>query len=208
MATSVAVPQPPPIPPIPARLTVAEFTAYLDAGAFGWVGDHPSELVHGEVVVSPYVKRRHSTIMRNVFLALHAHVEPRGLGTAFGDGTCYALPHRDDTIRCPDVSFVAAGRLPTEPAENDWFTLAPDFVVEVLSPDERQADLMQKLDDYLDAGTRLVWVVDPRRFGVEVHLLDRSTRWVPAGEVLNGGAVLPDFRLALDAVFAGVARPH
>jgi Uma2 family endonuclease len=114
----------------------------------------------------------------------------------------------NDTIRCPDVSFVAAGRLPTEPAGNDWFTLAPDFVVEVLSPDERHGDLLQKLDDYLGAGTPLAWVVDPRRFGVEVHLPDRSTRWVPAGEVLDGGLVLPDFRLAVDAIFAGVARPR
>lgn len=203
MATSVEVPQ---TPPVPARLTVAVLSALVDAGAFP--GDYQAELAHGEYVVSPRVKRRHSVIMRNVFVALYAHVEPRGLGEAFPDGTCFALPHRDDTLRCPDVSFVAAGRLPAEPAGNDWFTLAPDLVVEVRSPDERRAALTQKLDDYFAAGTALAWVVDPARFGVEVHLADRSVRVVLAGATLDGGPVLPDFRLAVDAIFTGVAPPR
>lgn len=206
MAASVEVPQSPPT--IPARLTVTELDAYLAAGAFDWVGDRIAELVHGEVVVSPYVRAQHSLIVRNLFLALHEHVAPRGLGKVFSDGTCFALPHRDDTIRCPDVSFVAAGRLPAEPMGEGWFAVAPDLVVEVQSPKESRRKLVGKLDDYFAAGTALAWVVEPRRRGVTAHLPDRSTRWVPEGDTLDCTPVLPDFSLAVDAVFEGVARPR
>lgn len=210
MATSVEVSESQPVtlavPNAPVRLTNALLLALVQGGAFP--GDHQAELVHGQYVVSPYVKARHSVIARNVFLALYGHVAPRALGEVFSDGTCFALPHRDDTVRCPDSSFVAAGRLRAEPAGDGWFEVAPDLAVEIRSPSESRATLDEKLDDYFAAGTRLAWVVDPARWGVEVHLPDRSVRWVPAGAVLDGAPVLPDLRLAVDDVFRGVARPQ
>lgn len=210
MATSVE--QPPSLTPTgytpavaPVRLTVALLSALVSGGAFP--GDYQAELVHGRYVVSPRVQWRHSAVMRNVFLALHSHAAPRTLGEVVPDGTCYALPHRDDTLRCPDVSFVAAARMPAAPAGDGWLALAPDLVVEVRSPEERRRTLTEKLDDYFAAGTALAWVVDPKRWGVEVHLRDRTTRWVGADETLDGGPVLPDFHLPVADVFRGVARP-
>lgn len=208
MATSVevsqALPLTPPMPPV--RLTVALLSALVDGGAFP--GDYQAELVHGQVIVSPYVQARHSMIARNLFRALDAYVTRHSLGEVFGDGTCFALPHRDDTVRCPDTSFVAAGRLPSTLVGNGWFAVAPDLAVEVRSPSERRRAVTEKLDDYLSAGTQLAWVVDPKRWGVEVHLRDRTTRWVGADGTLDGGPVLPDLHLPVADVFRGVAPPQ
>lgn len=208
MATSVEVPQLPSVTPpaAPVRLTTSLLAALVAGGAFP--GDYQAELVHGQVTVSPYVKARHSMIVRNVFRALDAYATAHVLGDVFGDGTCFALPHRDDTVRCPDVSFVAAGRLPTTLVGDGWFAVAPDLAVEVRSPSERRRTVTEKLDDYFAAGTQLAWVVDPERWGTEVHLRDRTTRWVSAEGTLDGAPVLPDFRLAVADVFRGVARPQ
>lgn len=66
-------------------------------------------------------------------------------------------------IRVPDVSFVAAGRLAGERPPEGFPDLAPDLAVEVLSPDDRSRDVLDKVGEYLQAGVRLVWVIDPKR---------------------------------------------
>lgn len=138
-----------------------------------------------------------------IFRPLDAHVEARGLGEVFFDGTGFALPQRNDTLRSPDLAFVRAGRLPADALPDAWVPLAPDLVVEVLSPSESHTEVMETLDDYCAGGTQLAWVVDPRRRGVEVHAADRTVRWVGADAVLGGAPVLPDFALAVAAVFKG-----
>jgi Uma2 family endonuclease len=198
MATSVDVVRPQP----GARMTADEFLHYRQPI------DGTAELVHGEVRVSPFPGGPHSRIVRNVFRALDAHVQAHGLGEVFTDGTGYALPHRDDTVRGPDVSFVRAGRLPTDNLPEGWLRVAPDLVVEVLSPSERQADLMDKLDDYFAAGVRLAWVIDRRRRGVDVHTPDRVVRWLAEDAVLDGALVLPGLRLAVADLFKGAVPPR
>lgn len=179
------------------RMTADQFFEYPQPS------DGEAELVHGEIRVSPFAGGRHGRIVRNLFVALDRHVEANTLGEVFADGTGYALPHRKDTVRGPDASFVRAGRLPQDTLPEGWIRLAPDLAIEVLSPSERHADLMEKLDDYFAAGTELVWVVDPRRRGVEVHSADRTVRWVGPDAVLDGAPMLPDFRLAVAAIFKG-----
>ncbi len=179
------------------RITAAEF--YNHPAANG-----PSELVHGEVRVLSPANGRHLRIARNVFRVLDAHVESRALGECFPDGGGFALPPEDDVVRSPDAAFVRAGRLPAETLPEGWIPIAPDLVVEVLSPSERHSDVMEKLDDYFAGGTELAWVVDPRRRGVEVHAVGQPIRWVPWGATLDGAPVLPDFRVAVAELFKGV----
>lgn len=202
MATSVEAQQSTSTADRRRGLTAAEF-ATLPPIEYGM-----AELVHGEIVVSPFAGGRHGRIVRNIFVPLHLYVEAHGLGEAFTDGTGYALPQRDDAVRGPDVSFVRAGRLDPDTLPDGWVPLAPDLAIEVLSPSETHSMVMEKLADYFAGGTALAWVVDPRRRGVEVHAADGSMRWVPAGATLDGAPVLPDFRLAVDAVFKGAAPPR
>ncbi|HEY0780171.1 MAG TPA: Uma2 family endonuclease [Gemmatirosa sp.] len=178
------------------RITATEFLTHPAVNG-------PSELVHGEVRVLVPAGGRHGGIAANVFRALDRYVEPRALGRCFTDGTGFALPPGDDTVRSPDAAFVSAGRLPVEDLPEGWVPVAPDLVVEVLSPSESHSDVMEKLADYFAGGTELAWVIDPRRRGVEVHAAGQPVRWVPWGAELDGAPVLPEFRVAVAALFRG-----
>lgn len=184
---------------VPRRMTAAEFMDY------SW-GETRAELVRGEVRVTPFPAGAHNRIVRNLFLALHAHVESRFSGEVWGDNVGYALPHAPDTLRGPDVSFVRAGRLPKELPLRGLFPIAPDLAVEVLSPNDRYGELVEKLDDFFAAGTTLAWIVDPVRRHVECLTADGRRRTAREGDMLDGAPVLPDFTLPVAAVFEGVAR--
>lgn len=187
-------------PAVPARMTAAEFLEHP------W-GDAPVELVHGEVrVAAAFPAGAHARIMTTIFVALHAFVAPRGLGSVYPDNTGYALPHRDDTVRGPDVSFVRAGQLPAEIPLRGLFEVAPDFGVDVLSPSDTYAEVAEKLDDFFAAGTQLVWLVDPRRRRIEAVTPEGARRVFAEGGVADGAPVLPEFSIAVADVFAGVAR--
>jgi Uma2 family endonuclease len=179
------------------RMTAAEFFHHPAANG-------PSELVHGEVRVLSPAGGRHGRMARNVFLALHAHVEAHQLGECFTDGSGFALPPDDDVVRSPDAAFVSAGRLPADTLPEGWIPVAPDLVVDVLSPSETHSDVMEKRADYFAGGTALAWVVDPRRRGVEVHAPNAPVRWVPLDGTLDGAPVLPEFRVAVAQLFKGV----
>ena len=178
------------------RMTAAEFFHHPAASG-------PSELVHGEIRILAPAGGRHGGIAANVYNALYSYVGPRGLGRCFMDGTGFALPPDDDVMRSPDAAFVRAGRLPDDVLPEGWVPLAPDLVVEVLSPSESHSDLMEKLDDYFAGGTELAWVVDARRRGVEVHAAGQPVRWVPWGAELDGAPVLPEFRVPVAELFKG-----
>lgn len=186
---------------------------YVTLDAF-YAMDHEAErveLADGVVVVSPSPRPVHGWIIRNLFRALDAHAASRGLGDVYADGVGYELPvpSRPDTARTPDLSFIRAGRLGPPDPEVRAFALAPDLAVEIVSPSERKKRLPDKLNDYLDAGTALVWVVDPRRWTVEVltpGVAPGRGRVLREGETLDGGAVLPAFTMTVADVFAGVGR--
>ena len=184
---------------VPQRMTAEEFLNYP------W-GDTPVELVHGEVRVAPFPAGAHAHIVGNIYDALRDHVRARKLGRVYGDNTGYALPHRDDTIRGPDVSFVAAGRLPDELPLKGLFPIAPDFDVEVLSPSDTYAEVTEKLDDFFSAGVQLMWLVDPRRRRVEVVTPHGARRTFAEDAVADAAPVLPEFAMPVTEMFVGVGR--
>ncbi len=185
-------------PAAPGRMTLQEFLDYR------W-GDTRVELVGGEVRVMNFPSGAHTIMVYAIYDALSAHVRGRALGRTFGDGAGYTLPHRADTVRGPDVSFVRAGRLRTPQPQRGIFDFPPDLAVEVVSPEDRYTEVREKLTDYFAAGTALAWVVDPRRRVVEVHEPGREVRVVTEGETLDGAPVLPDFRLPVAEIFADIA---
>ena len=80
--------------------------------------------------------------------------------------------------------------------------LAPDLAVEVLSPSDRMADALAKIAMYLDAGVRLVWLVDPASQTVSIFRPDAIPTKLAADEILDGGEVLPDFAVAVVEIFS------
>jgi Uma2 family endonuclease len=141
-----------------------------------------------------------------IFAALNAFVEAERLGVCFPDNTGFLLPELGDTVRSPDAAFVGAGKLSVEGIGAGWVAVAPDLVVEVLSPSETASELDEKLRDYRSAGTRLVWVIDPAKRVVSVRAADAPERWLSEGDTLDGGEVLPGFTIAVSRLFARLAK--
>jgi Uma2 family endonuclease len=161
------------------------------------------ERVDGEMRVSP-AGARHGAISLRLGARLLAFVTEHRLGHVLDSSTGFRWPSRmtdrPDNVRSPDVSFVAAGRFPEERAPVGFPALAPDLAVEVLSPDDRPSEMFQKVGEYLDAGTRLVWVIDPDKRTAAAYRSATDVRVVGETDVLNGEDVIPGFACPLKDV--------
>jgi Uma2 family endonuclease len=158
------------------------------------------ERVDGEMRVSP-AGGRHGSVIVELTGRLWAFVSERRLGRVLDSSTGFRWPgrkpDRPDNVRSPDVSFVASGRFPEERAPVDFVTLAPDLVVEVLSPGDRRGDVLEKIGEYLDVGTRLVWVIDPEKRTAAVYRSLTNVRTISETDSLDGENVVPGFSCRL-----------
>ncbi|MDP9374478.1 MAG: Uma2 family endonuclease [Chloroflexota bacterium] len=159
------------------------------------------ELVEGELVEVPTAGALHNLIVGLVYKLIDAFVLQRDLGLTFSDGTGYVLHHGPDLLRIPDVSFVSWGRVPEEGVPEGFWPVAPDSAVEVVSPNDRADEVHDKVREYLAAGTRLVWVLWPKRRSVTAHAPDGVARELGPDDELDGGDVLPGFRVRVAALF-------
>jgi Uma2 family endonuclease len=141
-----------------------------------------------------------------IFAALNAFVEVGQLGLCFPDNTGFLLPGLGDTVRSPDAAFVRASRLPAQGIGSGWLSVAPDLVVEILSPNEAAAELEDNLRDYRAAGTELLWIVDPVARVVNVRSAHAPERWLSEVETLDGGDVLPGFAVPVSRLFGRLAK--
>jgi Uma2 family endonuclease len=159
------------------------------------------ELVRGELIEMPGAGVLHSVIAALIYRLIFAHAEERNLGMAFPDGLGYVLRHHPDIVRIPGASFVASGRIPEGDLPKGFWDLAPDLAVEVVSPNDMADDVHDKVHEYLEMGTRLVWVVWPKTHTVSVHTVDETSRELDSGDELDGGDVLPDLRVRVADLF-------
>jgi Uma2 family endonuclease len=151
------------------------------------------ELVDGAIRVSP-AGFRHGRVCVKLSTRLEAFAEARGAGYVLDSSTGFRLP--GGNVRLPDVAFVVRDRLPGDMPEG-FSPVPPDLAVEVLSPADNPRHILDKVGEYLSAGVRLVWVIDPiaRRATVLRSLTD--VRIVAEEEMLDGEHVLPGFRCRL-----------
>lgn len=155
------------------------------------------ELVDGEIRVSP-AGALHGHVSVALATRLHVYVKRRRLGHVFDSSTGFRLP--GGNVRSPDVSLVAAGRFKAGRPPEGFVDFAPDLAVEVLSPEDRPRDLLDKVGEYLEAGTRLVWVVDPNRRRATSYRSLTDVREIGTEGILQGEDVLPGFRCKLRSV--------
>lgn len=156
------------------------------------------ELVDGQIRVSP-AGYRHGLVCVRVVALLHAFAKERDLGQVLDSSTGFRLP--GGNVRLPDVAFVARGRFPEGQDPDGFAPLAPDLAVEVLSPEDRPRYVLDKVGEYLEAGVRLVWVIDPRRRTATVHRSISDARNLAPEDFLDGEDVLPGFRHRLADLF-------
>lgn len=162
--------------------------------------DSDDELSRGMLVREPPPGARHGVVASDLFAALQGHPEVVECGRlVFNSG--FLLQDDPPTWRMPDVAWIARERLPAEVPTTSW-RLAPDLAVEVVSPGNRTSDMQQRALDYLDAGTRLFWVVDPESRSVMVYRSRSDIRLLTEDDELTGEDVMPSFRLRLSALLA------
>jgi Uma2 family endonuclease len=158
-----------------------------------------TELVRGVLIVREPAGYQHGDVAMRLAAAIFAHVEAHQLGRVFAAQTGFTLRRNPDTVRAPDVAFISNERLP-DPPPRGFAELAPDLAVEVLSPDDRPGEVLAKVGDWVNAGARLVWVVDPIRVIARVYRADGSESILGATDALRGEAVLPGFEHRLSAI--------
>ena len=123
------------------------------------------------------------------------------LGKIFDSSTGFKLP--GGAIYAPDLAWISQNRWDALPASDrqGFAPIAPDFVLELRSPDQNFSDLKNKMEDYIAAGCRLAWLIDPQARKTWVYAENGDIQPVPFEEVLSGGTVLTGFSLRLADVF-------
>ncbi|MGH7700047.1 MAG: Uma2 family endonuclease [Gemmatimonadales bacterium] len=161
--------------------------------------DKRVELVRGVLVVREPPGYVHGEVTARVTRALMDHADAHDLGRVLAGDPGFQLATDPDTVRGPDVAFVRRERLP-HPSPPGYAGFAPDLVVEVLSPGDRPGDVLGKVAEWISAGTRLVWVIDPERRLARVYRDDGGETLVTADGGLDGEAVLPGFSCSLASI--------
>ena len=162
------------------------------------------ELVDG-VLVEKGIGFLESVLASARIEVLQGFVKPRNLGLVAGEAGMMRLA--PGLIRIPDVAFISWERLPGQRMPREAIPdLAPDLVVEMLSTSNTEAEMARKRREYFAAGARLVWVVDPVARTVEVYMTPDQAIVRHEDEILDGGAVLPEFTLPLQDLFGELDR--
>lgn len=158
--------------------------------------DKRTELVRGRLVVRDPGGARHGAVAMEIGYRIAAHVKAHDLGRVYAAETGFKIESDPDTVRAPDVAFIAKDRVPgAEPT--GYPSWAPDLAVEVLAHDDHPAETLDKVAQWLKAGVPLVWVVDSERRTARVYRADGSESFLNAGDALDGEDVLPGFHCPL-----------
>jgi len=159
------------------------------------------ELVKGELRQSPLAGAEHGAICVNVILKLGRHIKAHGYGLGFGAGTGFKLASEPDTVRAPDMAFVRRERIPARGIPETFWPGAPDLAVEVIGPEDTYEEVEEKIEDWLTAGGRAVWVLNPKRRSVSVHRSATDVTRLSEADELDGGDVVPGFRCKVSEIF-------
>ena len=163
--------------------------------------DSRCELMDGVLVEMPPVGPTHGRVTIQLGTRLFLHAEAHGLGRVYTE-VGFILQRGPDRVRAPDLAFIHADRIPPEGEPPGFWEIAPDLVVEVVSPNDTPGELQTKVREWLEAGVHLVWLVYPSSRTVTVvrSLLDR--RELSADDTLGGEDVLPGFSCRVDELIA------
>jgi Uma2 family endonuclease len=155
-----------------------------------------TELVAGHMLVREPPGYRHGYVAARLLIVIGTHVYAHALGRVLAAESGFTLFRKPDTVRAPDVAFIRTDRLPSHTLVG-YPEFAPDLAAEVLSPSDRAGKVLARVGDWLDAGTRLVWIVDPERRLARVYRPDGTVIALADDEALDGEDVLPDLRIPL-----------
>jgi Uma2 family endonuclease len=159
-----------------------------------------TELVRGKLIVREPPSTYHGTVQSILNVLVGSYVRAHTLGAVFGQDTGFKIASNPDTVRAPDLAFVDRARVAQTPRRG-YAALAPDLVAEILSPDDRPGEVLTKVGEWLEAGVRLVWVIDPERRVATVYRDDGGVMTVSSDADVDGEQVLPGFSFRLSELF-------
>jgi Uma2 family endonuclease len=188
MATASAALGPEPL------LTAKEFSKRPDPG-------YPEELVRGRIVPMPMPKPRHGYLCNKAGRIFGNSCEEHHLGWVFNNDTGVITEHDPDTVRGADVAFYSFKRLPVGDLPDQYLEIAPDLVVEVLSPSDRWPNVFAKVAEYLKAGVSAVVEHDDARRSARVFRDDGTVGILMADEELAIPELLGEFRVNVSLFF-------
>jgi len=163
--------------------------------------DERRELVRGEVRTMAPAGFDHGAVSIAVGSLLWNYAAKHKLGVVVGAETGFVLARNPDVVRGADAAFVAANRIPPAGRPTRFWEGPPDLAVEVVSPSDTLQEVEEKVDDYLTAATRVVWVVNPKRRTVTVHRPGAQPTVLREADVLDGEDVVPGFRCQVAELF-------
>ena len=159
------------------------------------------ELIAGELQEMPPAGGEHGYVAGSVLHRLRSFLENSRIGGAlFAAKTGFCIIRDPDTVRAADVAYVAQARLP-QARVPEYPELAPDIVVEVVSPSDTASEVQAKVDDWLRAAAQLVWVLYPASQSATVYRPSGEARVLHADDDLDGEPVLPAFSCRLGGLF-------
>jgi Uma2 family endonuclease len=160
------------------------------------------ELVAGRIVpMPPPPNHDHSQVVASVCWLVYSFVKANQLGrVGAGEGGLYTS-FDPDTVRGADVTFTSTERIAQRDPEKTYLDVAPNLIVEVLSPSNRPADMAAKLREYFAIGVELVWLVDPESRQVQAHRSMTSTQVFHENDTLTADDVLPGFAVRVAQFF-------
>jgi Uma2 family endonuclease len=160
------------------------------------------ELVKGELRQMSPAGHNHGRIAMRLAVPLGQHVEENGLGEVYAAETGFTLTTDPDTVRAPAVSFIRQERVNEVGDRKGYWPGAPDLAVEVMSPSDTVGEVEEKVQEWLDAGTLMVWVVSPKLHTVTVYrsLIDIAV--LTEKDTLDGGEIVPGFLYPIAKLFA------
>lgn len=162
--------------------------------------NRPTELVRGKVIEMNPPGFRHGAVCARIIHRLLQHLESCDLGVVTGNDAGVITERDPDSVRGPDVAFYSYGRVPRGSEPVGYPGVAPEVVFEVLSPEDRWAEVHRKTAEYLEAGVLVVCVVDPLRRRVHVYEPDHAGIVLAADEELTLPRVLPALRLPVQQI--------
>jgi len=162
------------------------------------------ELIEGELRMMSRSRWLHGEVMGVLHVILGRHIVDRQLGKVFGAEAGFIIGRDPDTVRAPDIAFIARENLPATMPTSAFWPGAPDLAVEVLSPNDRMGEVDEKIRAWLAAGTKLVWIVDPKLRTVTVYRSSTDVVVKTAADTLDGGDVVAGFSAPVADIFPAV----
>ncbi len=179
-------------------MTADEFFDSPFAGGFELVNGRIVSKV-GEMFQDMPTGALHGAITDELETRISAFVRENKLGRVFAAETGFIVS--EGNVRGVDISFVGKAKIKEFGIPENFFPVAPDLAIEVISPGNTSAEIQEKIDEYLAAGTKLVWIVYPKQKMIQVHRQSNVINILRETDELDGEDVLPNFRVKLSEIF-------